>query len=432
MRGSAMRGTAMKRALGTALGLVAAVTLTACGGAAGTGSAPAAGGGEQKLVVWDWKSGDAATAGYFDAVRESFAAAHPDVEVEFVAQPFDQYYTLLGTAIEAGQGPDVVLFNGGGQIRDRADALLPLDEYLGDTEQRLTGWEAFRAGDTTLAAPVTLQGMPIYYNKELYRQAGLDPERRPSTYAELESTCAAVEQRTEATCFAVGNKEGIGIQFFMSAFGPGILTPAEYDAWLAGERDWSSPNVKKIFELWKQFNDAGYNNEGVNSTALFNDAFAVFSGGRAAHVIGLISDVGNWKDLGEFLGDDLGVTVGPTITDGTTGALAYDGGIGYGVTKWTADPQLAADLVLAMTETDALRSFYTDAGALPADPTIDTSDSGPVVGELVADLDTGRPALHVALPAGTQELMGRLSQELLSGSVTVDDAVAQLAASEQA
>ena len=422
----------MKRVLAAAAGLVAAVALAACGGAAGTGSLPQGGGDGTKLVVWDWKSGDANTAGYVDSVKQAFAAAHPDVEVEFVAQPFDNYYTLLGTAIEAGQGPDVVLFNGGGQIKDRADALLPLDQYLGDTEQRLTGWEAFRDGDKTLAAPVTLQGMPIYYNKALYRQAGLDPEQPPATFADLQAACTAIEQRTDATCFAAGNKEGIGIQFFMSAFGPGILTPAEYDAWLAGERNWESPNVKKVFELWKQFNDAGYNNDGVNSTALFNDAFSVFSGGRAAHVIGLISDVGNWKDLGEFLGDDLGVTVGPTITDGTTGALAFDGGIGYGVTKWTEDPALAADLVKAMTDGNALRSFYTDAGALPSDPTIDTSDAGPVVGDLVADLDTGRPALHVALSAGTQDLMGRLSQELLAGSVTVDDAVRQLAASDQA
>jgi multiple sugar transport system substrate-binding protein len=422
----------MKRVLATAAALVAAVALAACGGAAGTGSTPSGGGAGQRLVVWDWKSGDAKSAAYVDAARAAFAARHPDVEVEFVAQPFDQYYTLLGTAIEAGQGPDVVLFNGGGQIRDRADALIPLDPYLGATEQRLTGWSAFRSGDRTLAAPITLQGHPIYYSKALYRQAGLDPERPPATFAELESTCAAIEQRTDATCFAAGNKEGAGIQFFMSGFGPGILTPAEYDAWLAGDRNWESPNVKRIFELWKQFNDAGYNNDGVNSTALFNDAFAVFSGGRAAHVIGLISDVGNWKDLGEFLGDDLGVTVAPTITDGAGPVLAYDGGIGYGITKWTKDPALAADLVTALTDPNALRAFYTDAGALPSDTSIDTSDSGPAVGELVGDLSTGKPALHVALSASTQDLMGRLSQELLAGSVTVDDAVRQLAASDTA
>lgn len=41
------------------------------------------------------------------------------------------------------------------------------------------------------------------------------------------------------------------------------------------------------------------------------------------------------------------------------------------------------------------------------------------------------PAPHVALSATTLDLMGRLSQQLLSGSVTVDDALSQLAAADR-
>src|SRR3712207_5975190 len=97
--------------------LAAALTLTAgCGSAAG----PAAPSGDAsgKLVVWDWKSGDAKAAGYVAKAKADFAKQHPGVTVEFVAQPYDQYYTLLGAAIQAKRGPDVMLFNGGGQIRD--------------------------------------------------------------------------------------------------------------------------------------------------------------------------------------------------------------------------------------------------------------------------------------------------------------------------
>ena len=37
----------------------------------------------------------------------------------------------------------------------------------------------------------------------------------------------------------------------------------------------------------------------------------------------------------------------------------------------------------------------------------------------------------MALSSKTQEVMGRLSQQLLAGKVTVDEAVKQLAASDQ-
>ncbi len=388
---------------------------------------------QQKLLVWDWKSGEPAAADYIEKAKADFAKRHPGFTVEFVAQPFDQYYTLLGTAIQAGKGPDVMLFNGGGQIRDRVDALLPLDQYVAEDKSRLAGWDAFSKDAKTYAAPVTLQGHPIYYNKALYEKAGLDPADPPKTWDEFVSGCAAVKKATGATCFALGNKEGAGIQFFLSGLGSGVLTPQEYDDWIAGKRDWTSPHVRRIFELWKEAGDKGLNNDGANSTAMFTDIFRVFETGKAAHIIGLMSDVGHWKDFGEFLPPDkIGVMQAPVVTDGATPSLPYDGGIGYAVAKWTKDPALAADLVRSLTSTDALTAFYAKAGAIASDTTIDFAQAGPAVAAIASEIKTGRPALHVALSSKTLDLMGRLSQQLLSGSTTVDKVVEQLAASDRA
>ncbi|MEV2238320.1 extracellular solute-binding protein [Micromonospora sp. NPDC049891] len=417
-----------QRALWSAV-LVVGLATAGCGSASDTGSS---GGSTDKLVVWDWKSGEPSAGPYIDKAKADFAEKHPDVTVEFVAQPFDQYYTLLGAAIQSGKGPDVMLFNGGGQIRDRVDALVPLDEYVAEDKQRLAGWDAFTKDGKTYAGPVTLQGHPIYYNKALYEKAGLDPESPATTWDKFLADCAAIG-KAGAKCFALGNKEGAGIQFWMSALGSGILTAQEYDDWIAGKRDWNSPNVKRIFQLWKEAGDAGLNNDGANSTAMFNDAFALFQSAKAAHVIGLMSDVGHWKDFNEFLTPEkLGVMNAPVVTAGTTPTLAYDGGIGYGVAKWTKDPKVAADLVRSLTSTDALNAFYAEAGAIAADTTIDVSQAGPAAATIVAALKSGKPALHVALSSKTLDLMGRIAQQLLSGSISVDEAVKQLGASDQA
>jgi multiple sugar transport system substrate-binding protein len=417
-----------QRALWSAA-LAMGLALTAgCGSASGPDS-PSGSSGD-KLVVWDWKSGDAKAAGYVAKAKADFAKEHPGVTVEFVAQPFDQYYTLLGAAIQSGKGPDVILFNGGGQIRDRADALAPLDSYVAEDKERLAGWDAFTKDGRTYAAPVTLQGHPVYYNKALYEKAGLDAPAR--TWDEFVSNCGVITEKTGAKCFALGNKEGIGIQFFLSAMGSATLTPQEYDDWIAGKRDWAAPNVKRIFQLWKETNDAGLNNDGANSTAMFNDAFAVFQSGKAAHVIGLMSDIGHWKDFAEFLGaDEVGVMDAPVVNPEAKPSLPYDGGIGYAVAKWTKDPKVAADLVRSLTSTDALKAFYEDGGAIASDTTIDVAKGGPAVKTIVSEVRTGKPALHVALSSKTIDLMGRLSQELLSGSITVDEVVQQLAASDK-
>ncbi|WP_435207597.1 ABC transporter substrate-binding protein [Micromonospora sp. bgisy143] len=411
--------------------LVAGLALTGCGSATGSGSS--SGGSDKKLVVWDWKSGEASSAQYVEKAKADFAKKHKDVQVEFVAQPYDEYYTLLGAAIQSGKGPDVILFNGGGQIRDRVDSLQPLDEYVGEDRQRLAGWEAFAKGGKTYAAPVTLQGHPIYYNKALYEKAGLDPAKPATTWQEFVANCGVITKQTGAKCFALGNKEGYGIQFFLSAMASGVLTPQEYDNWIAGKRDWNSPNVKRLFELWKETGTAKLNNDGANSTAMFNDAFAVFQSGKAAHMIGLMSDIGHWKDFNEFITPEkLGVMMAPTVTSGVTPSLPYDGGIGYAVAKWTKDPKVAADLVRSLTSTEALKAFYANAGAITADTTVDVSAGGPSVTTIVGALKAGKPAVHVALSSKSLDLMGRLSQQLLSGSISVDEVVKQMAASDTA
>jgi len=434
----------MQRRLWPAV-LVAGVALAGCGSAAGssgTASTSAAGGaasgsasagGTGKLVVWDWKSSDKTAANFVAKAKADFAKKHPDVTLEFVAQPFDQYYTLLGAAIQAGKGPDVILFNGGGQIRDRADALLPLDQYVAADKDRLAGWDAFTKNGKIYAAPITLQGHPIYYNKAMYKKAGLDPDKPPTTWDAMVSACAALKKANNVPCFSVGNKEGYGIQFWMSGMGSSILTAAEYDSWIAGKRDWNSPDVKKLFSLWKEANDQGLNTPGPNSTAMFMDAFTKFEGGKAANVFGLMSDVGGWHEMNPILGaDNVGAMLAPTVTPGTSASLAYDGGIGYGVAKWTKDPALAADLVRSLASTDALTAYSSDAGAIAADKTVKIAGGGPSAATIAADIPGGKPALHVALSAKTQEVMGRMSQQLLSGSVTVDEAMKQLAAADQA
>ena len=165
---------------------------------------------------------------------------------------------------------------------------------------------------------------------------------------------------------------------------------------------------------------------------MFNDAFALFQSGKAANVIGLMSDIGHWKDFAEFLGaDKVGVMTAPRVNPAATPSLPYDGGIGYAIAKGTKDPKVAADLVRSLSSTDALKAFYADGGAIAADTSIDVSAGGPAVATIVSEVKTGKPALHVALSSKTLDLMGRLSQQLLSGSIGVDEVLQQLAASDK-
>ena len=148
------------------------------------------------ITVWDFKSADPTLAAYFQQTVKDFEAAHPGVVVKHVAQPHDQYYSLLGAAIGANQGPDIVMLHGGSPTRERAGALVALNPELGGLRDRLVGWEAFSGGNETIyAVPLTLQGQVVYYNKDIYRRAGLDPDKPPVTWAELDADCTRIIAR---------------------------------------------------------------------------------------------------------------------------------------------------------------------------------------------------------------------------------------------
>ena len=80
---------------------------------------------DKVLTVWDFKSEEPLMKPYFARVIKEFEARHPGVQVREIAQPESNYQTVLGTAVSAGQGPDVALLHGGEQALQFADASSP-------------------------------------------------------------------------------------------------------------------------------------------------------------------------------------------------------------------------------------------------------------------------------------------------------------------
>ena len=433
----------MKRTIiTTAIAGLALASLTGCGGAAPTtpsdaggsgttsGSGSSTGSASETLTIWNWGDADEAAAAYTKDVTEAFQVMHPDVDVKIVNQPFDQYYTLLGSAIEAGTGPDLALYNGGTQIKSRASSLVPVTDELADLRDQLAGWPAFEEGGETYSAPTFLQGFPIYFNKALFEEAGLDPASPPRTWDDLTSACEAILNNTDASCFALGNKEGLGIEFFLSGFGSGIFTPEEYDAWIDGERDWTSEHATQVLQMWADSSADGWYNDGANSTAMFNDSFDIFSAGDAAMVVALMSGTAHWKQFDDFLGEDLGFMLPPTTNDGTTIALPAEGGIGYGILN-EDKKDLGVDWIRATVDHDALAAYSLAGGQITSDTTITLDTDIASANEIVAELPGSKPLLHTALSADELDLLHRLGQELLIGEVSVDEATSELAAASE-
>ncbi len=387
------------------------------------------------LTVWDFKSGDPALADYFGKVKTDFEASHPGVTIQYVMQPHDQYYTVLGTAISAKQGPDVVLLHGGTPTKERTDALVKLDDSVAPIKNDLAGWSEFTGKDGGVyAVPISIQGFVVYYNKDLYAKAGLDADKPPKTWAELETMAAALK-KAGITPFALGNKEGFGADFFLSATAANGWTADQVAAWNKGELKWSSPEVKQIVQKWVDTAKDGWYAQGANSTAMFMDEYESFERGENANVIGLISDVAHWKEFGGFLGDDkVGAFIMPPISGGDGSLkMPFAGGIGYAVTKFSPNQDLAIAFAKSFADQPHMQLFFESAGAIPSNKNVDTSKvTSPSAKAILGWLAANAPVAHNALPTAVEEEWHRQSQLLLTGETSVDKAVERLDAVQAA
>jgi raffinose/stachyose/melibiose transport system substrate-binding protein len=384
----------------------------------------------QDLIVWDWKSGDPVTFSYFDSAKAAFEAAHPGATVTFVMQPHDQYYTLLGTALASGEGPDVVLMHGGAQTTSRADALLPLTEMA----EGFAGIDAFSVDDTAFALPITIQGFAVYYNKERYAEAGLDPEAAPQSYDDLAAICDAIIATGAVPCFAMGNKEGFGGEFAVTLATANSFAPEDYTAWAAGDMAWTDPKVRAIVDLWVDGQTRGWYQQGANSTAKFMDEYESFMRGEAAHTVGLLSDVAHWKQFDEFLGaENVGVFAFPT-PGADVARLPFTGGIGWAVPSTTDEPELAQDLVRILADAERQAIFALETGALPANTAVDTSGlSSPALVAILGKMSAAPAGMpHSILNPAVLEEWKRQSQLLLNGETDADAAIAVMEAARLA
>lgn len=187
---------------GAAVFLVA-LLVTACataqsspslqGSTAPEGTAQASQGAASEPVTIRWMDWSDSQQDYVVAAFERYEEEHPDVTIEYTLLTIDAYQQTILSAVNAGDAPDVFPVPVGLPAQQVIDEgwFQPLDPYVDDAWKER--WQNYLIeGATTFDGQVygLPENMPrhstlLYYNKDLFRQAGLDPEQPPTTWAEL-------------------------------------------------------------------------------------------------------------------------------------------------------------------------------------------------------------------------------------------------------
>ena len=320
----------------------------------------------------------------FKEVVKAYNAKGGDT-VEMTEVPFAELVQKYATAIAGGQAPDALsldliynpAFAAAGQLEDLSDwaKALPYFNSLSPSHVKLGTYDGKVYG-----MPLSVETSIFAWNKDLYKQAGLDPEKAPTTWEEITANAEKIRALggdTYGFYFSGGGCGGCMIFTYTPLVwgaGADILSEDSKTATL------DTPQMRKAVEIYrnlvaKDTVPAGSaSDNGVNFLTFTNGKIGQQSLG--AFAIGTL--------VTQYPNINFGVTLIPSV-DGKTSSFA--GGDNFVVTKGT--PRLdAVKKFLEYTYSLEGQKIMAKFGSLPT--------RGDIADEVLAGLD---PRLKVGIDA---------------------------------
>jgi raffinose/stachyose/melibiose transport system substrate-binding protein len=206
------------------------------------------------LTIGSWRTED--TAAYAKVI-EAFNKKNPEIKVEFKPSKNTEYNTILNTALQSGEGPDILHLRPYAPGIALADAgyIEPLDGLKGLNTFPESALAASKGSDgKQYGVPLNMSTTQMFYNKKIFKDLGL---KIPKTWDEFIALNEKIK-KAGITPIALGSKEG----WLLSA-AHGMFGPAQYGG---------NKFVEKISKGETNFNSAEF----VNSIKAMDELKAYF------------------------------------------------------------------------------------------------------------------------------------------------------------
>lgn len=136
-----------------------------------------------------------------EMIVKQIRASNPDLDIDLTQGAWTEYYAQLYNSVVAGEAPQLGVVDDF-RYESMADVLYDVQDtpagnildLMGAKPDDFSQWNISLVGDKSLGLPLDQNGFAIYYNKDIFKQAGLDPDHFPKTREEFESACEAIKK----------------------------------------------------------------------------------------------------------------------------------------------------------------------------------------------------------------------------------------------
>ncbi|ALN15063.1 ABC transporter substrate-binding protein [Acidipropionibacterium acidipropionici] len=250
--------------LGLSLGTAATGLLSACGsGTPGQTSSQAAAGkaGATTIEFWHRTFTPVENTWYANIVKK-YNAAQSKVQVHDTEVPADAWDQKMKAAQAAGTAPDIYTHSGFIEDAVRNEELHKLNGIVPDDKLKEIlplAQPVSRIGSTYYAYPLLVEAQCVlFWNKDMLKAAGLDPEKGPGTWDELVQMCAKIKPTLKKGQYCIAPAQDADT-FAWSTVGQQY----NFSGHTALTDDWTRPSIsdagyRNLMTSYKKLWDGGY------------------------------------------------------------------------------------------------------------------------------------------------------------------------------
>jgi sn-glycerol 3-phosphate transport system substrate-binding protein len=295
-----------------ALALALTVVAAACGDAGPGGGdssalAPAKDVKPAANIVW-WHAMSGINGEAINKIVTAFNSSQSNIKVEAIFQgTYDDLLAKLNTAIASNAAPALVQVYDIGQayMRDSGQ-IVPMQAFIDRDKFATSDFEPavinyYKYQDKLQSMPWNASSSILFYNKDAFKEVGLDPEKPPVTFTEV---AEAAKKLTKKDASGQTVRYGFGPSIYGWLFEQLMATSGALYADNGNGRDnratkvvYNSAAGKAILDWWKAGVDGGYfYNPGIDNAGSTN----AFNAGKTAMYIESTATLRNTINVAKF------------------------------------------------------------------------------------------------------------------------------------
>ncbi|WP_342387604.1 ABC transporter substrate-binding protein [Salinicoccus bachuensis] len=286
-----------------------------------------------------------------DKIIEDFNNSQDEIEVQHTYVPWGDIWTKNLAAIAAGDPPDVIINDiNTVKLRAQEGQMEPITEFVdSDVQNRFYDQmtEATMHEDEMYALPFNTDTQILFYNKDLFEEAGLDPEDPPSTWAEAEEYATQLDVEEGGSYERIGFYPLIGAGsdvWMMNALGENYVSPE-------GDVKIDTEPVHDTFNwILEQKNKYGENTITSINSQFENAQQDPFMAGNIGMMVQNANYYVQLRDFGQDI--NFGVAPLPEKEEGN-GHTSWGGGFVAEIPKGAKDPEASYKFIEFLTNHDS-------------------------------------------------------------------------------